>query len=261
MAAGNQAEEEQMETNTAPKGTRVALAAVVAAVVIGGIVFSFGGRAGAPDDTLPGDQQTVGTSNLSEDDVNAAGTRLLAAVRAGDIEAAQGFLDEGDSPNQPGSDGSTPLNAAIALGNTEMALLLIDRGADPNTPTPDGYFPIHQAVINSDMGSMSQLAAKGADVNARVQASGQTALMLAASANRLDMVAVLTGWGADATLIDAGGDNVLHLAIRAGAGDTEMYSILRAAGADPNSVGSQGRTAIELATDAGLSDVVAVLQG
>ncbi len=251
-----------MEENSVGQSIRMFLAAIVALVVVVGAFLAFKGKSdenGNPDN--PENGVSVGSGTFSEEDVAAAGTRLVAAVRAGDITSAAAFLDEGDNPNEPGIDGSTALNTALAFNNSEMAQLLLNRGADPNVPALDGYFPIHRAVVNGDVGVVAQIAQSGVDLNSRVQTTGQTALMLAAAGNRIEMISVLAGWNADATLTDSAGDNALHIALLNGASNPEVYSFLIQAGADPNALGSQGKSAIELATEAGLTDVLAALQG
>ncbi|MFF9759234.1 ankyrin repeat domain-containing protein [Streptomyces caelestis] len=84
------------------------------------------------------------------------GRRLVAAVRAGDVEAVRALLDEGADADAPGDDGLPVLCAAVAAFDSAVADVLVEGGADPDRVLPDGTTPLWRAV---DGGSPAVLTA------------------------------------------------------------------------------------------------------
>jgi len=136
-----------------------------------------------------------------------------------------------------GALGYTPLLVAVVRGQIDLALYLLDHGADPNN-IAGGYTPLHWAssqwesftanpVYGFDdpmsgipdrqakLRLVKALLAHGANVNARMtkpqpqfaggylDATGATPVLLAASANDIEMMHILLDAGADPKILTA----------------------------------------------------------
>ncbi|MCR5220172.1 MAG: ankyrin repeat domain-containing protein [bacterium] len=102
------------------------------------------------------------------------------------------------------------------------------------------------------------LLAAGADVNAREERYGMTALMDAASGNRLEVTALLLSAGADVDARDASfGQTALFWA--AGGGHVEMIKMLLKAGAKVDARSKNGSTALMEAACEGQAEAVRAL--
>ena len=111
---------------------------------------------------------------------DALATKLLAAIRAGDIEALSGLLDEHPelaSISLVNCKGKvrTPLHVVTDWpgyfpNGPAVVRLLISRGADPNIPGTGGSFaetPLHWAASSDDADVAAALIDSGADIEAR----------------------------------------------------------------------------------------------
>ncbi|GGX09755.1 hypothetical protein GCM10010297_34120 [Streptomyces malachitofuscus] len=70
----------------------------------------------------------------------------MAAVRAGDGDAARELLEKGADPDTPGVDGLPVLCAAVGAYDVVVADVLVQGGADPDRVLPDGTTPLWWAV-------------------------------------------------------------------------------------------------------------------
>ncbi|MEU1329705.1 ankyrin repeat domain-containing protein [Streptomyces sp. NPDC005865] len=84
------------------------------------------------------------------------GTRLVAAVRAGEVEAVRRLLESGTDPDTRTADGLPVLCLTVAGHDPAVAEALVEAGADPDRPLPDGTTPLWRAV---DGGSPAVVAA------------------------------------------------------------------------------------------------------
>uniref|UniRef100_A0A8C5BSX5 Uncharacterized protein n=1 Tax=Gadus morhua TaxID=8049 RepID=A0A8C5BSX5_GADMO len=120
-----------------------------------------------------------------------------------------------------------------------------------------GYTPVMLATLAAvsspeDMRVVEELFARG-DVNAKASQAGQTALMLAVSHGRLDMVRALLERGADLSLQDEEGSTALMCASEHG-----HANIVRLLLAQP-ACDTDGSTALSIALEAGHHDIALLL--
>ena len=125
--------------------------------------------------------------------------------------------------------GNTSLHYSVSHGNFDVVSVLLDsKVANPNILNKAGYtciMLISLAHINNEThrAVVRRLFATG-DVNIRASQHGQTALMLAVSHGRLDMVQLLVEAGADLNIRDEDGSSALMCA--AEHGQTEIVKHL-----------------------------------
>ncbi|CAL8277433.1 unnamed protein product [Merluccius merluccius] len=148
--------------------------------------------------------------------------------------------------NMADGNGNTSLHYSVSHSNFSVVKKMLDSGvSNVNQPNKAGYTPVMLATLATvssaeDMRVVEELFARG-DVNAKASQAGQTALMLAVSHGRLDMVRALLARGAEVDLRDEEGSTALMCASEHGHAD-----IVRVLLAQP-------------ACDAMLSDSVSVL--
>lgn len=127
-------------------------------------------------------------------------TALHWAAYNGNADIAVLVLEAGADPMAVTRIGAyTPLHLAAQAGSEAVVTALLAAGADPNARTVDvgGATPLHLAARAGDPGTVLALLQGGAEIDAREESWGQTPLIFAASANRLEAVRVLLTHGAD----------------------------------------------------------------
>uniref|UniRef100_A0A8C5FW35 Uncharacterized protein n=1 Tax=Gadus morhua TaxID=8049 RepID=A0A8C5FW35_GADMO len=125
-----------------------------------------------------------------------------------------------------------------------------------------GYTPVMLATLAAvsspeDMRVVEELFARG-DVNAKASQAGQTALMLAVSHGRLDMVRALLERGADLSLQDEEGSTALMCASEHGHANIVRLLLAQPA-CDTALSDSDGSTALSIALEAGHHDIALLL--
>jgi len=110
--------------------------------------------------------------------------------------------------------GATIANLYIAsyMGDLEKAEGFINEGVDINALDGHGYAPLYYAVQNNQKQSIELLLVNGADVSVK-NWQGQTPLDIAVSRNRTDIAELLLNKGANVNSADNRGYTPLHSAI------------------------------------------------
>lgn len=202
-------------------------------------------------------------------------TRLVAAVRTGDVAALEAVLDaypdaaeahEGGTSlalwalyvGQPGAAQALArrrarlgLHEAAALGRTDVLAVYLARDAEnANLHAADGHTPLGLAVFFGQEGAARQLLAAGADPSLPARNAMAVAPLHAATARAAaNLVRLLVDAGADVNARQQAGFTPLHGA--AGAGTLALVELLLAAGADPEARTESGETAAMLARNRG----------
>jgi ankyrin repeat protein len=153
----------------------------------------------------------------------------------------------------------SPLSAAAKEGRLEVVRYLLDEGADINLRPPSGYTAVGLACIMGRVEAAALLLARGADISPL--AHGWIPLMGASRSGHADVVELLLAHGCSD--IDrywhSTGQTALHIACSCGR--AEILGLLLGAGADPHLVERrEGRTPLAIAVAEGKDDCVALLQ-
>ncbi|XP_021917735.1 uncharacterized protein LOC110828893 isoform X3 [Zootermopsis nevadensis] len=159
--------------------------------------------------------------------------------------------------------GNTAMHYAVSHGNFDVVSILLDsKVCNINRPNAAGYTCVmlvslaqvrshtHQQVIRH----LFQLA----DVNVRAKQHGQTALMLAVSHGRLDMVRLLVETGADMNIQDEDGSTSLMCAAEHGHTEIVKY-LLSQPDCDASITDCDDSSALNIAMEAGNRDIGVLL--
>ncbi|XP_065517804.1 KN motif and ankyrin repeat domain-containing protein 1 isoform X1 [Lathamus discolor] len=165
--------------------------------------------------------------------------------------------------NMADGNGNTALHYSVSHSNFEIVKLLLDANVcNVNHQNKAGYTPIMLAALaaveaEKDMRIVEELFSCG-DVNAKASQAGQTALMLAVSHGRIDMVRALLACGADVNIQDDEGSTALMCASEHG--HVEIVKLLLAQpGCNGTLEDNDGSTALSIALEAGHKDIAVLL--
>ncbi|XP_036352696.2 KN motif and ankyrin repeat domain-containing protein 1 isoform X2 [Ochotona princeps] len=165
--------------------------------------------------------------------------------------------------NMADGNGNTALHYSVSHSNFEIVKLLLDADVcNVDHQNKAGYTPIMLAALAAveaerDMRVVEELFACG-DVNAKASQAGQTALMLAVSHGRIDMVKGLLACGADVNIQDDEGSTALMCASEHG--HVEIVKLLLAQpGCNGHLEDNDGSTALSIALEAGHKDIAVLL--
>lgn len=216
----------------------------------------------------------------SKPKINPLDTKLIAAVKAENIEEVYKLLGQGANPNAIDHDigFSVPvLNVILNQSDNpnverEIALALINAGADVNGHGNTGYPPL---LIAADVEVVKLLIKKGANVNYQSTLSGLWTPLHQAVLNS-ETIPPLIAAGAKLNELDDEGNSPLMLAISRipttedGEVDSEKakeiekfiknIQLLLEAGADTKIKNSEGKTALAMAKELKLMKVIDLLQ-
>jgi len=161
-------------------------------------------------------------------------TPTIFASQKGDAKSVARLLDAGADINYAVPAGLNALLIAVTAQKPEVASVLIAHGASVTSKDRTGNTALHIAAQLGDLELAEQLIAKGADVNAKTnktQVGGgrgggggffrgpsgeQTPLMLAARADKVDVMKALVKAGADPKLRAQDGSTLLMAAANSG---------------------------------------------
>ncbi|XP_046566467.1 ankyrin repeat domain-containing protein 29-like isoform X2 [Haliotis rubra] len=174
---------------------------------------------------------------------------LCAACRAGKLAEVKRILDTGRADvNCRSVVGMTPVMRAAGWGHRDVVELLVSRGADVSLVDDDGDNVLHYACEGGYRKTVEfVLSLDGVDINSRGQRS-MTPVMLAALRGHRDVVEFLVSRGADVSLVDGVGNDILHYACRGGDRKTVEF-VLSLDGVDINVRNDYGETAADVARD------------
>ncbi|XP_048198055.1 KN motif and ankyrin repeat domain-containing protein 3 [Perognathus longimembris pacificus] len=165
--------------------------------------------------------------------------------------------------NLADGNGNTALHYSVSHGNLAISSLLLDTGiCEVNRQNRAGYSALMLAALTSvgqeeDITVVQRLFSMG-DVNAKASQTGQTALMLAITHGRQDMVAALLECGADVNMQDADGATALMCASEYGRLDI-VRLLLAQPGCDLAILDNEGTSALAIALEAEQDEVAALL--
>jgi len=161
------------------------------------------------------------------------------------------------------ANGNTALHYAVSHCNVDIVNLLLDSGlCDVDKQNKAGYTAImlaSLAQVQSDGQKhvIRRLFGMGS-VNAKAAQAGQTALMLAVSHGRLDMVKLLIEAGANINAQDDDGSTALMCASEHGHTDI-VRELLSHSECDPTITDNDGSTALSIAMEVGHKEIGVLL--
>ncbi|XP_053298493.1 KN motif and ankyrin repeat domain-containing protein 2 isoform X2 [Pleuronectes platessa] len=228
---------------------------------------------------LSGLQKALGESNaFSQQGARAAYTTVLqewlrvSCHKAADTAVVKAYMDAfaSVSPqllefviNMADGNGNTALHYTVSHSNFPVVKLLLDTGlCNADKQNKAGYTAIMLTALaafhsDSDLQTVLQLLRTG-DVNAKASQAGQTALMLAVSHGRGDMVRALLSCGAQVNIRDDDGSTALMCACEHGHVDI-VRQLLSVPGCDATLTDNDGSTALSIALEASQNDIAVLL--
>ncbi|NXP31371.1 KANK3 protein, partial [Leiothrix lutea] len=165
--------------------------------------------------------------------------------------------------NLADGNGNTALHYSVSHSNFRIVWLLLDTGiCNVDHQNKAGYTALMLAALaaveqEEDMNVVRRLFSMG-NVNAKASQAGQTALMLAVSHGRQEMVEALLACGADVNLQDEEGSTALMCACEHGRVET-VKLLLAQPTCNISIVDSDGNNAVAIALEAGHSDIATLL--
>ncbi|XP_013392740.1 uncharacterized protein LOC106160634 isoform X2 [Lingula anatina] len=212
--------------------------------------------------TIPTEQVTAAATIIQQEWFKAAGQKLSSPYMVEDFlscfnEYSKELLER--IVNMTDTNGNTALHYSVSHCNWDVVSLLLDTGlCEVDKPNRAGYTAIMLASLadvqtEEQKDVVKQLFDAG-DVNSRASQAGQTALMLAVSHGRLEMVRLLAEAGADVNAQDEDGSTALMCASEHGHSEI-VRLLLSMAECDASLADNDGSTALSIAMEAGHKDI------
>ncbi|XP_067668621.1 ankyrin repeat domain-containing protein 2-like isoform X2 [Haliotis asinina] len=186
--------------------------------------------------------------------------KIHKACLNGDLTRVKFIVSQGQEDiNTRDSIMSTPLMKAACGGNRDLFDFLVTEGADISLVDNHGCSVLHWACRGNSIEMVKHiLCLDGMDVNSR-GTDGLTPLSCAAWRGNVDMFKFLVSVGADVTVVDDIGQNILHTACEGGNVDMVKY-ILSKNIVDVNARTRLGETAADIAHQWKHPEVVRLLK-
>ncbi|XP_071116442.1 26S proteasome non-ATPase regulatory subunit 10-like [Haliotis cracherodii] len=170
---------------------------------------------------------------------------LFDASEAGNLEKGKRLLTTpGVNVNCRVGGSWTPVMMAAYKGRSEVVKHLVRKGADVSLKDDNGNNTLHLACVIGHVETVKcVLLPKVVDINSRGEEE-MTPVMEAARWRYIDLVELLVSKGADVSLVDVAGNNILHCACRGGDVETVEF-VLSLNKVDMNAKNRSGRTAAD----------------
>ncbi|XP_056319085.1 KN motif and ankyrin repeat domain-containing protein 3 [Danio aesculapii] len=165
--------------------------------------------------------------------------------------------------NMTDGNGNTALHYSVSHSNFAVVDLLLDTGmCNVNQQNKAGYTAVMLAALSAvkeedEMAVVQKLFRLG-NVNAKASQAGQTALMLAVSHGRQEMVRALLDCGANVNIQDDEGSTALMCASEHGRAEI-VSLLLEQPGCDISIVDNDGSNALSIALEASHNDIAVLL--
>lgn len=165
--------------------------------------------------------------------------------------------------NMTDGNGNTALHYSVSHSNFTVVHLLLDTGVcNVDQRNKAGYTAVMLAALSAvkeenDMAVVHKLFRMG-NVNAKASQAGQTALMLAVSHGRLEMVRALLDCDADVNVQDDEGSTALMCASEHGRAEI-VSLLLEQPACDISVVDNDGSNALSIALEASHNDIAVLL--
>ncbi|XP_073674961.1 KN motif and ankyrin repeat domain-containing protein 3 [Garra rufa] len=165
--------------------------------------------------------------------------------------------------NMTDGNGNTALHYSVSHSNFSVVDLLLDTGlCNVDQQNKAGYTAVMLAALSAvkeedDMAVVQKLFGLG-NVNAKASQAGQTALMLAVSHGRQEMVRALLDCGANVNIQDDEGSTALMCASEHGRAEI-VSLLLEQPGCDISVVDNDGSNALSIALEASHNDIAVLL--
>ncbi|KAL0992882.1 hypothetical protein UPYG_G00100500 [Umbra pygmaea] len=224
-------------------------------------------------------QKALGEPNaFSQQGARTAYTTVLqewlrvSCHKAADTAVVRAYMDNFSSissqllefvVNMADGNGNTALHYTVSHSNFPVVKLLLDTGlVNADKQNKAGYTAIMLTALaafhtDNDLQTVLQLLRTG-DVNAKASQAGQTALMLAVSHGRGDMVRALLSCGAQVNTRDDDGSTALMCACEHGHVDI-VRQLLSVPGCDATLTDNDGSSALSIALEASHNDIAVLL--
>ncbi|XP_048257852.1 ankyrin repeat domain-containing protein 50-like [Haliotis rufescens] len=192
---------------------------------------------------------------------NAAGSNVLhLACFNGHVDVVKYLLSQGTvNINSRGWRKRTPVMRAAGNGQKEVVELLVKQGADLSLAyNTAGSNVLHLACFKGHVDVVKYLLSQDiVDINSR-GLKKRTPVMLAAEKGHKEVVELLVNKGADASLVDNRGNNILHLACLMGQMEVVKYIVSKVI-VDVNAKNKKRKTAANIASSQGRGDLMDLL--